>query len=151
MIVRRLNWGCGPFTPRGWIHLDRETRNGVAVVHDMRDGLPLRDASVDYAVAVHALQDLAYLDVVPALAELRRVLRPGGALRLALPDLDRAIDAYRAGDREYFYIPDGDAASTGGKLIAQIVWYGSVRTPFTYDAVEELLARAGFRAVRRAE
>ncbi|HEY8495139.1 MAG TPA: hypothetical protein VIN04_14700, partial [Myxococcota bacterium] len=37
----------------------------------------------------------------------------------------------------------------GGKLVAQLVWYGSVRTPFTFDALAEFLERAGFREIRR--
>jgi hypothetical protein len=90
------------------------------------------------------LQDLAYQEILPALRELRRVLRAGGVLRLGLPDLDRALDAYRRGDARYFYVPDADAASLGGKLVTQIVWYGSVRTPFTFDFAVEQLARAGF-------
>ena len=146
----RLNWGCGPFARSGWLNADRRAARGVDLVHDIRDGLPLRDATVAYAVTIHGLQDLAYLDVLPALREFRRVLVPGGVLRLALPDLDRAIDAYRTGDRGYFHIPDDDAKSAGGKLVAQIVWYGSVRTPFTWDAIEELVMRAGFTAARRA-
>ena len=42
-------------------------------------------------------------------SELRRVLKPGGVLRLALPDLDKGIDAYRGGDEDYFLVPDEDA------------------------------------------
>jgi hypothetical protein len=39
--------------------------------------------------------------------------------------------------------------SIGGKLIVQAIWYGSVRTPFTFDFIEELALAAGFRSVRR--
>jgi subtilisin family serine protease len=122
---------------------------GVDITGDIRDGLPLPSESLACVVAIHALQDLPYLDVVPALRELRRVLRPGGVLRVAVPDLERAIRAYLRGDRAYFYVPDTDAVTVGGKLVAQLIWYGSVRTPFTYDALEELLERAGFQDVRR--
>jgi hypothetical protein len=80
-------------------------------------------------VAIHALQDLAYLDVVPALRDVRRVLTPGGCLRLGLPDLERGVRAYVSGDRDYFYVPDDDAQSIGGKLCVQATWYGSVLTP----------------------
>jgi hypothetical protein len=98
-------------------------------------------------VSIHAFQDLPYPDLLPALSALHRVLRLGGVLRLSLPDLDKAIQAYLQKDTEYFYIPDQDARSVGGKLIAQIIWYGSVRTPFTYDFIEELLLKVGFRFV----
>lgn len=147
--VARLNWGCGPTPPDGWVNSDRLRGDGIHVSCDIRDGLPLPAATFDYAVSIHGLQDLPYLDVVPALQELRRVLRPGGVLRLGLPDLDRAIAAYARGDRDYFYIPDAESATLGGKLIVQITWYGSVRTPFTWDFARELLRRAGFPRVER--
>jgi SAM-dependent methyltransferase len=147
--VRRLNWGCGPTPAAGWLNSDRLRAPDIQVSCDIRDGLPLEDDAFDYVVSIHGLQDLPYLDVVPALQELRRVLRPGGVLRLGLPDLDRAIAAYARGDREYFYIPDAEARTLGGKLVVQIIWYGSVRTPFTWDFARELLLRAGFRGVER--
>jgi SAM-dependent methyltransferase len=145
----RLNWGCGPDPVPGWLNSDIRHAPGVDLCCDIRDGLPLPAGSIDYAVAHHALQDLAWPDLLPALIELRRVLKPGGVLRLGLPDLERAIDAYRRGDRAYFHVPDEDARSLGGKLVTQIVWYGSVRTPFTYDFAAELLLRADFSRIMR--
>jgi SAM-dependent methyltransferase len=147
--VVRLNWGCGPCARAGWLNADVRALPGVDVPGDIRDGLPLPDDSVAYAVGIHVLQDLSYLDVVPALRELRRVLRPGGVLRLGLPDLDRALAAYRRDDPAYFYVPDDEVAHIGSKLVVQIIWYGSVRTPFTVDFVAELLGKAGFARVAR--
>lgn len=145
----RLNWGCGPVIASGWLNLDRVSRPGVDIAGDIRDGLRVPDDAIDYAVAMHALQDLPYLDVVPALVELRRVLKRGGVLRIGVPDLELSIDAWRRGDAGYFYIPDDEVASLGGKLIVQAIWYGSVRTPFTWDFLQELVAKAGFAAVQR--
>lgn len=133
------------------MNVDRLPLPGVDVVADLRGGLPLPGRCFAWALALHVLQDLAYPEVVPALRELRRVLVPGGVLRLGLPDLDRAIDAYRRGDAAYFFVPDRDARAPGAKLVAQVVWYGSVRTPFTFDCIREMLATAGFADVRRCE
>src|SRR5438105_1702168 len=114
-----LNLGCGPRIARGWLNLDARPVAG-AIRGDVLAGLPFRDASVDCIAAIHVLQDLAYPDIAPALAELRRVLKPRGVLRLAVPDLDRAIRAYLAGDEAYFHVPDADAKSAGAKLVTQI-------------------------------
>jgi predicted SAM-dependent methyltransferase len=133
----------------GWLNSDRHEADGIDVVADIRHGLPVASDSIDYAVAIHALQDLAWLEIVPALKELRRVLRPGGVLRLGLPDMDRAIAAYQRDDAAYFHVPDHDAVSVGAKLVAQLIWYGSTRTPMNFDAAREFLARAGFADVRR--
>jgi predicted SAM-dependent methyltransferase len=147
--VRRLHWGCGETIVPGWINADRRAGPGVELAGDIRYGLPLESYSIDYIVSIHALQDLPYFDVVPALQELRRVLAPGGVLRLGLPDMDRAIDAYLRNDADYFYVPDSDSATTAGKMIIQLTWYGDSRIMFTYDFAREMLGKAGFRTVTR--
>jgi SAM-dependent methyltransferase len=145
----RLNLGCGPFAMAGWLNADLRDGAGVDLRADIRERLPLDDSSLDCVVAMHVLQDLAWNEIPAALRELKRILRSGGVLRLGLPDLDRAIDAYRRGDGAYFHIPDQDAKAVGAKLVTQIVWYGSVRTPFTFDFAFETLAAAGFRQIAR--
>ncbi len=145
----RLNWGCGLKPVPGWINSDIRHVDGVDLPCDILEGLPLPDCSIDYIVSIHALHDIVWMQLPRALEELRRVLKPGGALRLALPDMDRAIDAYLRKDGSYFYVPDEHARSVGSKFITQIIWYGSTRTPFTFDFVEELLGAAGFTNITR--
>jgi SAM-dependent methyltransferase len=145
--VARLNWGCGEHGEPGWINSDLKTGPGVDISCDIREGLPLPDQSLDYIVSVHALPMISYPDLIPVLRELKRMLRPEGTLRLALPDLNRGIDAYLHGDRSYFLVPDEDARSVGGKFIVQMLWYGYSVTLFTPDFAEELLRSAGFRDV----
>ncbi len=147
----RMNWGCGSTVEPGWINSDLKDEPGVDIVGDLRDGLPLPDDHLDYVVSIHALNMIEYPALVPALEELRRVLRPGGTLRLALPDFDRAIRAYVDGDRSYFLVPDEHEPTLGGKLIVQLLWYGWSVTMFTEDFVRAVLLRAGFRAVHRCE
>src|SRR5439155_10269870 len=122
--VRRLNWGCGVHTLPGWINSDQKAGDGVDLVCDIHAGLPLETGSLDYAVSIHALPEVPYDRIVPVLRELRRVIKPGGILRLSLPDLLKAVRAYERGDRDYFLIPDSDARSLGDKLVTQLVWYG---------------------------
>jgi predicted SAM-dependent methyltransferase len=149
--VKRLNWGCGEFPGPGWINSDVKELPGIDISCDIRDGLPLDDESLDYAVSIHALPEIPYPDLVPALRELRRVLKPGGVLRLVLPDLDRGIRAYLNEDEDYFLIPDEDAQTIGAKFIVQMVWYGYSRSLFTYDFTDEILRKAGFSEMARCE
>jgi ubiquinone/menaquinone biosynthesis C-methylase UbiE len=123
---------------------------GIDFPCDIRNGLPLDSDSIDYAVSIHALQELAFPDLLPALAELRRVVRPGGVLRLCLPDMLKGVAAYEREDHSYFVVPDEDALTIGGKLAVQLTWYGYSRSLFTPDFVEELLVKAGFRSVEHA-
>lgn len=149
--IRKLNWGCGGDARPGWINSDKGNHPSIDLVADIRDGLPLDTDSIGYAVSVHALPEIPYPDLVPALQELRRVLEPGGVLRLALPDIDRGIKAYHEGDRDYFLIPDEDARSVGSKFILQMIWYGYTRTLFNYEFTAELLERAGFTTIHRCD
>jgi SAM-dependent methyltransferase len=147
--VTRLNWGCGEHFAAGWINSDVKAHPGVDLVADIRQGLPLDRDSIDYAVGIHVLPELAYPELVPALEELHRVLVPGGTLRLALPDLRRGIDAYLAGDEDYFKVGRDEVASLGGRFVVQMLWYGYSRSLFTADFALELLERAGFEDVRQ--
>jgi len=146
-VAVRLNWGCGEAGEPGWINSDLKEGPGVDISCDITQGLPLDSDSIDYAVSIHALPELHISQIVPTLGELRRVLKPGGVLRLGLPDLEKGVAAYARGDREYFLVPDEDARSIGAKLIVQLVWYGYSRTLFVRDFVEEQLLDAGFREV----
>jgi predicted SAM-dependent methyltransferase len=119
------------------------SRRRYLLRHPGRAANPLREHPV------HRQHARAGRTAVPR--ELHRVLEPGGVLRLGLPDLDRAIDAYRTGDRGYFSIPDDEIASVDGKFVVQMTWYGTNLMMFTFEVARELLARAGFRDVRRAE
>jgi predicted SAM-dependent methyltransferase len=146
-VMRRLNWGCGEWALDGWINSDIKENVGVDIVADIRDGLPLESATIDYAVSIHSLPEIPFTELVPALQELRRVLKPGGVLRLALPDLDKGIDAYLRRDASYFKVPDSDAQSVGAKFVTQMIWYGYSRSLFTHEFTQELLERAGFTRV----
>jgi SAM-dependent methyltransferase len=149
--VRRLNWGCGEHPDPGWINSDIKEGPGIDLECDIRAGLPLEDDSIDYVVSIHALPEIPYPELVDALRELRRILKPGGVLRMALPDLDKGIEAYLKGDEDYFLIPDEDAERLGSKFVTQLVWYGYSRSLFTFDFTHEILDKAGFTEVTRVE
>ncbi len=108
-----LNLGCGSRVHPGWINIDFSWRAALRRMplvgrlaggellpnylnHDLRKGIPFGDASVDVTYASHVLEHLWPEDARMALLEMRRVLKPGGTLRLVVPDLEATARDYLA-------------------------------------------------------
>lgn len=145
--VSRLNWGCGPVQPPGWSHSDvvrwEMTQDHVGPISR---GLPWPDETFEYVVTNHALQMVPWTDLRAALVELRRVTRTNGVLRLLVPDLLGAVDAYHRKDAEHFLISDDHERSIDGKLCMYLTQAGSTQSVFTEEWVIELCRDAGFAA-----
>lgn len=142
-VAERLNFGSGPMVAPGWINIDRDNQ-GQQHRGDIRDGLPFDDGTFDYVVAHHALQMLAWPELVPALIELSRVTIPGGWLRISVPDLLAAVYAYEVGDADHFQIDDAHEKTIDGKLCLYLSQAGSTRSVFTTGWLERLCGRAGW-------
>ncbi len=146
--VKRLNWGCGGAGQPGWLNSDRREGAGIDFCCDIRpNGLPVETDTLDYIVSIHALQEVPWNEIQSVLREFHRVLKPGGVLRLCLPDLTKGVAAYTRGDRDHFLIPDEESTCLGGKFILHMLWLGHSRLLFTPDFIEEILLKAGFRSV----
>lgn len=90
-----LNLGCGDRFHPSWTNLDVEPADASVRAHDVTTGLPFPDAGFDVVYHSHLLEHMAR-DRAPALlAECRRVLRPGGTIRVVVPDLEAIIELYR--------------------------------------------------------
>lgn len=149
--MQRLNWGCGPEQPAGWVNSDRERWSATQDhVGDITDGLPWRDGTFAYTVTVHALQMVPWVQLVPALRELRRVTEPGGVVRILVPDVVEAFRARLVGDGRHFRIADEHESSIDGKFCMYVTQAGSTRSVFTEAWLIELCERAGFPHVLRA-
>ncbi len=61
---------------------------------DIRDPLPFADDAVDWVYAEHLIEHIPLPVAVGWLREVRRVLAPGGLLRLTTPDLRKYVDGY---------------------------------------------------------
>lgn len=66
------------------------------VVHDLRKGIPLADASATAVYHSHVLEHVDREAVPTFFAEIRRVLQPGGVHRIVVPDLEAYARQYLA-------------------------------------------------------
>lgn len=101
--VRKLQLGAGVNRQPGWLSTDITSRHDDVLELDASGPLPFPDDSLDYIFAEHLIEHIAYRPGQRMLRQCRRVLRPGGVLRLATPDLAQLIAVYR-GDAG----PDGE-------------------------------------------
>lgn len=90
-----LNLGCWHRHIPGWVHVDLCDMPHIDHKTSI-DKLPMfADASVDLIYSSHSFEYFDRQEAVGVLAEWRRVLKPGGTLRLAVPDFEALIQVYR--------------------------------------------------------
>jgi len=89
-----LNLGCGARFHPDWINIDIVAQGPGVIEHDLSRGIPLPDASCDVVYHSAVLEHLRRRDAAAFLGECHRVLRPGGVLRVAVPDLEAICRLY---------------------------------------------------------
>ena len=110
----KLNIGCGTFGIEGWVNID----NSPSIVlsrlplgrrlfrtpdwpHDVRRAdvrkrIPFPDSSVASIYSSHTFEHFTYAEACAVARECFRVLRPGGVLRIVVPDLGIMVRDYLA-------------------------------------------------------
>src|SRR5271169_2408006 len=93
--VRKLQIGAHVCVLPGWLNSDLYPLSINTIVLDATKTFPLPTGSFDYVFSEHQLEHIAYERGVAMLGECRRILRPGGKIRLALPSLDRMVELFQ--------------------------------------------------------
>lgn len=114
-----------------------DLREGADIVGDMRV-LSYDDNTIDEIYICHGIEHLSFKDVSNALREYKRVLVPGGLLRLSLPDFHQLVKvAQKAGLRYARY------ALMGGQEYAENFHY----SVWDKETLTKELREAGFMHV----
>jgi len=105
-----LNVGGGDFVREHWRVLDYYTPwydySDVFIDFDIDledlDRWPIEDDSYDLVYSSHALEHLSDDAVERTLEEAHRILKPGGRIRINVPDMDLVLRHYDEGNIEWF-------------------------------------------------
>lgn len=92
--LQLLNVGCGRCYHDDWTNIDLESAGPGVRQYDLRRGLPYEDDSFDGVYHSHVLEHIEPGHAAAMIAECRRVLRPGGILRVVVPDLEGIARSY---------------------------------------------------------
>ncbi len=91
--MKKINLGCGwRDFGKDWIHID-----GGDYPHlDSKDifNLPYEDNSIDLIYASHVIEYFDREEIIPILNKWKNKLKPGGILRLAVPNFHSMVRLY---------------------------------------------------------
>ena len=116
---------------------------------DATKGLPLQDESVDVLYSSHMLEHLDRDEADKFLKDAFRVLRPGGIIRIAVPDIKKQVEQYNeSGDADVFiestHLCVRRPRSLGQRL--RLLLVGTRHHQWMYDgnSLSRLLQKLGF-------
>lgn len=143
-----LNLACGATfidTPE-WLNLDYTPLGPAVRQADLLGALPVADASLQWVYSSHFIEHVPRTHVDALLQQCHRVLRPGGLLRLVVPDLQemctRYLQARSAGEHDradavVLEILDQCVRKRPGGELADL--YGRVRLSAPSDAMRRFI------------
>ena len=104
-MMNKLNFGCGIRISEGWTNIDFSSSDRRIRRVNLLAGFPFPNSHFDVVYSSHVLEHFTLDEASSLMSEARRVLKPGGVIRIVVPDLEET-------SREYLRIldlPDSDA------------------------------------------
>jgi len=136
----RLHLGCGKRKLEGWLGVDSREEVEPNVCGDVRNLDLWDDDSVAAIYACHVLEHIPRPELPMTLCEWRRVLKPGGKLRISVPDFGAVVKLYQEGVSFWRLV---------GLLYGRQDYDGNTHhIGFDYEYLAWMLNEAGFYDIR---
>jgi SAM-dependent methyltransferase len=156
----KLHIGAGGCDLPGWVNIDVHP---APLAMNLDWGLPFADGHARYVFLSHLLEHLFYpRQALHLLGEIRRVLAPGGTVRIVVPDIEQCINAYVQNDRTFFearrqtwtWWPEGqtrleDFLAYAGAGPNPALLFESHKFGYDFETLSRALERCGFTGIRR--
>ncbi|MDO8523670.1 MAG: methyltransferase domain-containing protein [bacterium] len=135
-----IHLGCGEQDDPRYVNVDAVAYPHVHYIAKV-DTLPMfASGSADLVYACHVLEHIEYPKMERVLTEWYRVLKPGGIVRISVPEFEKIVAIYKAEGMERALPP---------LMGAEDATHGFHRTAFSEEYLSTLLKRVGFRETRR--
>jgi predicted SAM-dependent methyltransferase len=92
--ISKLQLGSGSAVPEGWLGTDIFPQSDRVMYLDAAKPYPFGDDTFEYVHSEHLIEHLSWQEGLSMLRECRRVMKPGGTIRVATPDLEVLIGLY---------------------------------------------------------
>ncbi|MCK6639822.1 MAG: methyltransferase domain-containing protein [Bacteroidia bacterium] len=89
-----LNLGCGDTFHDSWSNFDFVSSHAAVKPCNLLNGIPVTDNSADVVYHSHVLEHFSAENGKSFIQECFRVLKPGGIIRIAVPDLENIVKEY---------------------------------------------------------
>lgn len=142
----KLHLGSGGQRPPGWLNVDIVGMD-ADLYWDLTRPLPFEDGVAEAVFFEHVLEHFPLAEVLDMLAEARRLLDPGGIVRVGVPDFGRYLESY-AGDRA-FIEQERPGRPTPLLAVGEVAQSHGHRSVWDAETLELALTEAGFEQVRR--
>lgn len=151
-----VNVACGPHVVDGFLNIDLLPCHTDVMEWDCRRSLPVGDGSAAGIRVEHFVEHLDPRDELPTfLHNARRALRPGGVLRIVVPDAERFLRAYCGDDLQGFRdlaVPDpfpGDLPTRMDVVNHVFHQWHEHRWAYDFETLQQRLDAAGFSHAER--
>ena len=98
--LAKLHIGAGGSFLEGWFNIDLEPLEDRIYFMDASENFPMDDHSFDYIFSEHLIEHLNLQGQITLLQESLRILKRGGKIRIATPDLDFLMSVYKNNSAE---------------------------------------------------
>ncbi|HEY7152861.1 MAG TPA: methyltransferase domain-containing protein [Gemmataceae bacterium] len=139
-----LHLACGAIYIPGMINIDGNWFRKTDLWLDLRNGLPCATGSVAFVYCSHAIGNILPEEALQLLGEIRRVLRPDGVARIALPSFEHAL-LIAAGKAESKWPRSFD--DPYGQAINYLFCDGTNKYFYSFSVFDGFARQAGFREV----
>jgi predicted SAM-dependent methyltransferase len=137
----KFNFGCGNKPIQGFINVDIQPGPGVDLVWDVTQLVgKIQPSCADTIYCCHTLEHIDKKIIVDLLKEWRSFLKPGGIIRIAVPDFEAIVEWYINGGS----IDNLVGLTVGGNKNA----FDNHKNLFDFHRLGAYLLEAGFRNIR---